>query len=67
MQREYVSYTPAECDSCICFEIHGETIGNAYACVNAIDEKAARARMAPLFPGCSLTPVDSYDMVAVHV
>ena len=55
----YLDITNAdELHPLFCFCVEGAAAGNRYACVRVSDEHSAHVRMAPLFPGCTLTPVD---------
>jgi hypothetical protein len=47
----------------ICFEITGQNIGRCISCVTARDVETARARTAPLFNDCELTPLAGESLV----
>ncbi len=49
----------------ICFVIRGNGVCRSYAWVQARDLESARARLAPLFPGCELVPAPQ-DEVPRH-
>ena len=40
------------------FAVEGDNRGRAYVWVEATSVEAGRARLAPLFPGCRLSPLD---------
>lgn len=50
----------------ICFVIQGKGMCRSYAWVQARDLESARARLAPLFPGCELIPAPANE-VPMHV
>lgn len=49
----------------MCFAIRGKRGAQRYAWVHARDLESARARLAPLFPGCELVPVEDSEL-GVH-
>ncbi len=55
-----------QADPVICFAVEREGSGTQYTCVFASDEASARARVAPLFPGCDLIPIDSSQVYGLR-
>lgn len=44
------------------FAVEGENRGRAYVWVEAASVEAGRQRLAPLFPGCILAPLDHDEL-----